>query len=46
MILFADSEYPDQTARMRKLTWASLFAYTRKHIFTWRGPYEIYSYES
>ena len=30
MILLADSEGPDQTARMRSLIWASLSAYTRQ----------------
>ena len=32
MILIADSECPDQTARMR------MSAYTQRHVFAWRGP--------
>ena len=36
MILLADSEGPDQTARMRKLTWVFT---VRRHIFAWREAF-------
>ena len=42
MILYADSEGPDQTARMRRLIWDfAVRAYTRRHVFALRDPYEI-----
>ena len=37
MILLADSEGSDQTARMRKLIWALTVIYARRHVFAWRG---------
>ena len=38
VILLADSEGPDQTARMRSLIWAFAVRKCPKHVFTWRGP--------
>ena len=38
MIQLADSEGPDQTARMRRLIWA-FSACIFSHVFAWRGPY-------
>ena len=32
MILFADSEGPDQTARMRRLIWAFAIRICRRHV--------------
>ena len=40
-ILLADSEDADQTARMHRLIWAFAVAYTRRHVFAWRGPYFV-----
>ena len=37
-IILANREGPDQTARMRRLIWASLSAYAQKHVFAWRSP--------
>ena len=39
MILLADSEGPDQTARMRTLIRALLSAYGQRHVFAWHGPF-------
>ena len=41
MILLADSEGPDQTARMRSLIWAFAVRISRIHVFAWHGPYLI-----
>ena len=32
-----DSEGPDQTARNRRLVWAFVSAYARRHVFAWLG---------
>ena len=43
MILLADSEGPDQTARMRKLIWAYLPANARRHICARRSTsYQVW----
>ena len=41
IILQAHSEGPDQNARMRRLTWPSLSAYTRRHVFAQRGQVDL-----
>ena len=38
MILLADSEGCDQTARMRSLIWAFAVRIYPRHVFPWRGP--------
>ena len=38
MILFADSEGPDQTARMRRLIWAFAARICQKTRFRMAGP--------
>ena len=35
----ADSEYPDQAARMRTPTWVFTVNYAWRHVCAWRGPY-------
>ena len=41
MILLADSEGPDQTARMRRLIWAFAVRICTKILFAWRAQYDI-----
>ena len=41
MILFADNEGPDQTARMRRLIWAFAVLICPKTRFAWRGPHML-----
>ena len=38
MILSADSECPDQTARPRSLIWAFAVSMLGRHFFAFRGP--------
>ena len=45
MILLADSEGPDQTARMRSLIRAFLSAYARRHVFAIRGSFKPVQYD-
>ena len=43
MTLSADSEDPDETARMRRLIWALLPAYFRRHVLAFHGPTDLES---